>query len=246
MIQRRQLPSQNGAADQASGFSLIELLVVVAIIGVLVAIALPAIQYTREKSRQVECKNRLKQIGIALQNHQSQFGSLPQDGENRYGYGAFLLAALDQSPLYSRLNPLTATLPSPLQARPDLEDVVLPAFRCPSDASEPRLLPSQFGRSNYIGTADLFTTATRLTDVQDGESNTLAVGETITDQGWALPGTGSCDSPPNGGGRFGSKHSGGAHFVLCDGAVRFISSQVNTATFKALGTPRGGEVIGEF
>ena len=246
MVDCQRILPRSGVATRRSGFSLIELVVVIAIIGVLVAITLPAIQYTREKSRQVECKNRLKQLGLALQNHQSQFGSLPQDGENGYGYGAFLLATLDQSPLYNRLNPLTMTLPNPLQARPDLEDVILQAFRCPSDASEPRLQPSQFGRSNYIGTADLFATATRLTDVQDGESNTLAVGETITDQGWALPGTGLCSSPPNGGGRFGSQHSGGAHFVLCDGAVRFISSQIDAATFKALGTPRGGEVIGEY
>lgn len=229
-----------------SGFSLIELLVVIAIIGVLAAIAVPAIQYTREKARQSECQNRLKQIGIALHNHQSQTGSLPEDGLNGFGYGAFLLPALDQGPLFNRLSPLTTALPNPSQARPDLEDSILPVFRCPSYSGTPRLQPSQFGRSNYIGTVNLFSSATRLTDVLDGESRTLAVGETITDQGWALPGTGSCDSPPNGGGRFGSSHSGGAYFVLCDGAVRFISSQIDNGVFQALGTPAGGEAVGSF
>jgi len=228
------------------GFTIAELLVVIAIIGVLVAITVPAIQYTREKSRQVECKNRLRQIGIALQNHHSQFGHLPQDGENGYGFGAFLLAALDQAPLSSRLNPLTTALPNPSQARADLEDAILVVFRCSSDPALPRLAPSKFGRSNYLGTENLFTTATQLTDVQDGESNTLAVGETITDQGWALPGTGSCTTPPNGGGRYGSQHSGGAHFVLCDGAVRFISNQINASTFQSLATPAGHEPIGDF
>jgi prepilin-type N-terminal cleavage/methylation domain-containing protein/prepilin-type processing-associated H-X9-DG protein len=235
-----------GGLWRRNGVTILELLVVMAIVGILVALTASAVQYTREKARQVECKNRLKQIGLALHNHQSQSGNLPRDGAQGYGYGAFLLPFLDQGPLFGRLNPLTTTLPSAVQARPDLEDVILPVFRCPSDVGGPRLEPSEFGRSNFLGTSDLFTAGMSLSDVQDGESNTLAVGETISDQGWALPGTGSCSSPPNGGGRFGSQHSGGANFAMCDGAVRFISNQIDSKTFQALGTPTGREVVGEF
>jgi prepilin-type processing-associated H-X9-DG protein len=220
--------------------------VVIAIVAILVSLTIPAVQMAREAARATDCKNRLKQIGLALQNHQTQFGTLPQDGQNGYGYGAFLLAGLEATALYELLNPRGTTLPNPAQARPGLEDTVLPEFRCPSDSASELLEPSEFGRSNFLGNSKLLATGMDLADVSDGESKTVAAGETVTDQAWALPGTATLDSPPNGGGRFGSPHSGGAHFVMCDGAVRFINSQVDPTTFKALGTPRGGDLPGEY
>jgi len=65
---------------QRLGFTLIELLVVLAIISIIVAILLPAVQAAREASRRTTCQNRLRQVGLALQNFASAHGGLPHNG----------------------------------------------------------------------------------------------------------------------------------------------------------------------
>ncbi len=67
----------------ATAFTLVELLVVIAIIGILIALLLPAVQAAREAARRSQCRNNLKQIGLAAQNHVSAFKVFPTAG---WGY----------------------------------------------------------------------------------------------------------------------------------------------------------------
>lgn len=81
-----------------SGFTLVELLVVIAIIGILVALLLPAIQAAREAARRSQCQNNLKQIGLAMQNYESSYKSLPPGcwlGEGS-AWSAFILPFLEE------------------------------------------------------------------------------------------------------------------------------------------------------
>ena len=97
---------------QKKGFTLIELLVVIAIIAVLIALLLPAVQQAREAARRTQCKNNLKQIGLALHNyydaHQAipdaSYESKPFPSPSAYGWSVMILPFLDQANLYNSLN----------------------------------------------------------------------------------------------------------------------------------------------
>ncbi len=67
--------------SRQTGFTLVELLVVIAIIGILIGLLLPAVQAAREAARKSQCKNNLRQIGLALQNFESARGTLPTGGQ---------------------------------------------------------------------------------------------------------------------------------------------------------------------
>lgn len=90
--------------SRQKGFTLIELLVVIAIIAVLIALLLPAVQQAREAARRTQCKNNLKQIGLAIHNYHDTYNRFPGIGL-QVGWGhnwtVSILPYADQAPLYN-------------------------------------------------------------------------------------------------------------------------------------------------
>jgi prepilin-type N-terminal cleavage/methylation domain-containing protein/prepilin-type processing-associated H-X9-DG protein len=190
-------------------FTLIELLVVVLIIGILVALLLPAVQSAREASRRLQCMNNLRQIGLALANYSSVVDVYPPGWIDTnevcvWGWGARLLGFLEQSPLVAGdlLEKYFAT-----QATATVQTTMLAVFLCPSSpggglidtpfADGPNnFMFDQFAPSNYVGSAGnknplyfpatcggifFYNSAIRPASITDGMSSTILVGERSRD-----------------------------------------------------------------
>lgn len=336
-----------------SGFTLIELLVVIAIIAILIALLLPAVQQAREAARRSQCKNNLKQIGLAMHNYHDTSKVLPPGIINggpvsstaRFPFSlnhtahTMILPYLDQAPLYNKFDFNIASGPAqhasgapvwgwdPNSTNAAAVANILSVYACPSDdapilysytnASNGHYLTTNAGTTNYIlctahiaesstGEWQAYRTSTvtlpsgqvvrwraafgtnssaRISDMRDGSSNTVIVGETRqlhisstytpvwgsarhtgqfgrvvgSDQRYRINASGHefccngsstwcCSQPPElpyawG---FASSHEGGAHFLLGDGSVRFISENINFETLCLLNFLADGQVVGEF
>lgn len=123
------------SSRQKSAFTLVELLVVIAIIGVLVALLLPAVQAAREAARRTQCKNQMRQLGIAVQNYHDSRLAFPP---NRIGDGhaTWLYLIL---PYIEAANVTTLWEPSDGRisfAPPELREITLPLLLCPSQSHD--------------------------------------------------------------------------------------------------------------
>ncbi len=141
------------------GFTLIELLVVIAIIAILIALLLPAVQQAREAARRTQCKNNMKQLGLALHNYHDVFSKFPYRMGGTSGCGTSmtegncdrlsgivgLLPYIDQANLYNAISAGNASAtPNPIAPGGPAPNIVwapwstqVPGFVCPSDSHSP-------------------------------------------------------------------------------------------------------------
>ena len=292
-------------------FTLVELLAVIAIIGILVALLLPAIQAAREAARRTSCKNNLKQIGLAVANFESTRGYLPAGADWEAGKIArgsaliFILPYLEDNAIYDAFD----------FKKDDVDDAVFPGtdqrvgstqisiYECPSDSHEIVSWPlhnysasrgptdlannpdcacdfpwRDFAMApdgdhrNFAGPFTRLGTKIKLRQITDGMSQTIFFGEirpTCSSHGlngWAKSNNGNgycstlvpinfdtcdadavdpCHRPCNWNTEVGfrSAHVGGAHFLLGDGAVRFIEENIDYMTYQYLGAKDDGHPI---
>lgn len=165
--------------QHSRGFTLIELLVVIAIIAILIALLLPAVQQAREAARRTQCKNNMKQIGLALHNYHDTFTlfppgafwSLPASNGCTQGGAAttihqkgsillHLLPYIDQAPLYNQYNfslcnTDNQTYPGSTK---QLAQTAVSAYVCPSDTTGPYSAGGR-GTQNYAACVGATTTS---------------------------------------------------------------------------------------
>lgn len=292
------------------GFTLIELLVVIAIIAILIALLLPAVQQAREAARRTQCKNNLKQLGLAMHNYHDTFnafamgnryvaGSHPQSvagglRDNSWGWALYLLPAIEEANLYNQMDTTVSPYtpdrndewagdfgPSLVVTNRDACMQMPSALVCPSaprtgpansykdyaiNGGTRRCCPERSNNSALYNGVGFMNSRIQFRDIKDGTSNTFLFLEqkhyTTASNGRPTnhfvyvshnsEGYANTDSPPNlpndnQHGRVArSDHEGGIQVTLSDGSSRFVSNNIHLATWRALSTRRGGEVIGEY
>lgn len=99
-------PRTARTGNSRRAFTLVELLVVITIIGILVALLLPAVQMAREAARRMQCANNMKQLALALQSYDTSVGSYPPGGlsHNELAWTVFILPHVEQQNLYDQFD----------------------------------------------------------------------------------------------------------------------------------------------
>jgi prepilin-type processing-associated H-X9-DG protein len=219
--------------------------------GVLIALLLPAVQQAREAARRTQCKNNLKQIGLALHNYHDTYQLFPAahlnglQGEPKLSWRVSILPYIDEGPRFNAYQfgeawdgPSNSRLLNPLPQ----------VYSCPSHSAPGNTNTSYAtitGDHSILGDG----VCVKMREVTDGSSNTLMVIEACQlNIPWMKPQdidakTFTKIGDPNG---VSSKHLGGVNVLLADGSVRFISNNVDPKVVQALITRDAGDVVNDY
>lgn len=215
--------------------------------GVLAAVLLPAVQQAREAARRAQCKNNLKQIGLAMHNYHDTFRGFPaahfndSQGQPRVSWRVSILPFIDQAPMFQGIS-MNESWDGPSNSR--FNSMMPPTYACPSVPTNRvnTCYATIVGPKSVLG-ADK---SVSVRDITDGTSNTLLVAEAcklgipwMKPQDVDLASFTAVGDP----GGVSSFHVGGVHVLMGDGTVRFLSNATDPNIVKAMTTRDGSEPI---
>lgn len=182
----------------SGGYTLVELMVVIGLIGLLISILLPAVQAARESARRRQCSNHLRQIGLAVSLYEDAYKWFPPaaSGPPRHALGPRLLPFLELARLADRYR---YDVPYKDPANAEIVGLQIPVFVCPSAPSPAgRSTDAAYGAADYVPITDVDPEAIRLgvvaprrspwgvllvnrqcrrSDVRDGATSTILLVE---------------------------------------------------------------------
>lgn len=240
-----------------------------AIVPVMVALLLPAVQSAREAARRTQSMNNMKQIMLAMHNHHDVYRAFPRgtfeneelEVDERLSWMYPLLPFLEQNNLYQQIDRNGAW--NSEQNKP-MAELMLPVLVNPSSFGE------EAGALDYVGISGIgpdsaslkandpkagifgYDRQTRIRDITDGTSNTIAIMDSAERGKSYLQGgksniRGFSQQPYiNGPDGIGGPHPGGVNAGFADGSVRFISENIDPKVLEALATKAGGEAVPNF
>ena len=240
-------PVRKGDSLTLAGRGFVQTQSSIATAGILAGLLLPAVNSAREAARRAQSANNMKQIGLAMFNHENVHGSLPpranfdKQGKPLLSWRVHVLPFLEQEALYKQFH-----LDEPWDSPHNRQLIaMMPAiYKNPSS-----MAPA--GVTTYLavcGKGLMFEgeQGRKFADVRDGLSNTIMVVEANDDRAvpWTKPDDWETDiQQPLAG--VGHAHPGGFQSLFADGSIRFIAKDIDPTMFYKILTIAGGEVINQ-
>ncbi len=239
-------PNVHGAGGPAQSLVATGLVVlmVLGIVGIVIALLLPAVRFAGPAAYRNQCTNNLKQIAIALQTYADHYGSLPPayttdaDGKPLHSWRTLILPYLEEQPLYEQID-LAKAWDDPANAEAFKKDVYV--FQCPASSQRDN-------RTTYLAVIapnGCFggSRPRKISEITDRHSKTLMVIE--ADQEHAVPWMKPVDADEPLVLSIGSSsklaHAGGVGAVFADGSVHFLPDDTPAAARRALITIAGDD-----